>query len=161
MRLLDKKSTTPYPLYSTTLNGIDELIELEYPSKYFVLLLAADFSKMENEKITEIAKKLISKGLLYICAWGPDCERAHDSFDLAKVIWEEDNDKKRHAMSTWHSDESLEEALWFCVFNAIVDDEFWNECSTIVVAINEENWADIIENSLSDVSAFNDKMVKG
>lgn len=161
MKFHKSNAATPYPLYSASVVRIDELIELKYPSKYFTLLLAADFRKIENDLIIEIAKKLIYKGLAYICTWGPECKNAHGAFDIANVLWEEENGKKFHVMSTWHDDESLEEALWFCIFNATVDDEYWDHCSTIAVAINEKNWTETIDFSLTDVSAFDDRIVNG
>jgi hypothetical protein len=74
-------------------------------------------------------------------------------------MWVEERGKELHVMSTWHKDETLDEALWFGIFVAMVDDEFWDECSTIAVAIDENNWAEQIEANLCDVSAFNEKVV--
>ena len=154
-------AATPYPLYSTSMDSIGSLIDLSCPSEYFVLLLAADFTKVEYEALLDVAKRLIDKGLLYICTWGPGCEMAHGIFDRANVMWEEQNGKKHHVMSTGHDDEPLEEALWFCIFNATVEDEYWESCSIISVAINEEKWSKTIRESLSDVSAFDDRVVNG
>ncbi len=161
MKYHKSNAATPYPLYSAKVENIEELAQLRYPSKYFVLLLAADFAKIENDQIILIAKKLIDKGLAYICVWGPGCEAAHDAFDMANVLWEEERGKDHHVMSKWHDDEPFEEALWFSLFNAFVEDEFWNECSTIAATINDKIRAKIIDNSFADVSVFNKKMVNG
>ncbi len=161
MKFHKSNIATPYPLYSASIESIGELIDLVYPSEYFVLFLAADFNKIENDLLLDIAKKLIDKGLAYTCTWGPGCENAHAAFDLANVLWEEENGKEFHVMSTGHDDEPLIEALWFCIFIATVDDEYWGKCSTIVVSINEKNWTEIIDESLTDVSAFNDRIVNG
>lgn len=160
MKTYPKTDDLSYPIYSAMIESIDNLRDLEYPSKYFVLFLAADFQKIENEKLIATAKNLINQGLSYICAWGPECEYAHNAFDLANIMWEEDHSQNFRVMSTSHEDESLDEALWFCIFNAAVDDEFWDECSTIAVAINEKSWAETIETNLSDVAAFNDRVLK-
>ena len=161
MKFHKSNAATPYPLYSASVESIGELIELDFPSKYFVLLLAADFTNIGNNLLVDVAKRLIDKGLAYICTWGPGCEMAHGVFDLANVVWEKEKGKEYHVMSTWHHDEPLEEALWFCIFNATVDDEYWENCSTIIVAVNEVKWSETIDESLADVSAFNERIVNG
>ncbi len=161
MKTYRKNHAILYPLYSATIESLNELRDLKYPSKYFVLFLAADFQNIENKQIIEVAKTLIDHGLSYICTWGPGCDYAYGAFDRANVIWEEDPGKDFHVMSTSHEDETLDEALWFCIFNAAVDDKLWDECSTIAVAINEKSWAEKIETNLSDVAAFNDRVENG
>lgn len=161
MKFHESNAATLYPLYSTSIEGIGELIDLGSPSRYFVLLLAADFSNIDKDLLFDAAKRLIDKGLAYVCTWGPGCEMAHHVFDMANVLWEEENGSEYHVMSTWHHDESLEEALWFCIFNATVDDEYWDNCSTVSVAINNGGWYKTIAKSLADVSAFSKKITNG
>ncbi|MDH3560582.1 MAG: hypothetical protein OEN52_06475 [Gammaproteobacteria bacterium] len=61
-------------------------------------------------------------------------------------------------MSTWHANEELEETTWFAIYDAMVDDEYWDECSTIFVSVNNENWAKTIEASLSDITTNNTRI---
>lgn len=159
MKRYDKTDSIPYQFYSSKIENISELVDFEYPSTYFVLFLAANFNKIQNKAIFEIAKKLINRGLVYICTWGPGCEKAQDAIDLANVMWEKEQGKEFLVMSTSHKDESIDEALWFAIFLAIVGDEFWNECSTIAVTIEQNNWAQQIEANLCDVAALNEKVV--
>ena len=53
---------------------------------------------------------MLEQGIAYLCVWGTDCERVHDLFDLERMP---DEPKGRVVMTTWHSKESLSEALWF------------------------------------------------
>lgn len=158
MRAYDSNSESCYPLYEESVDSLVELLDVQYPTKYFVLLLAADYSIISSTEITNVAKKLIDKGLSYICAWGPECKKAHDAFDNANILWQEENGKELHVMSTWHTNEELEETIWFAIYDAMVDDEYWDECSTIFVSVNNENWAKTIEASLSDIPKLNEKL---
>ncbi len=158
MRAYDSDSESCYPLYRERVNSLVELLDIQYPTKYFVLLLAGDYSNISSTEITNVAKKLIDKGLSYICAWGPECEKAHDAFDNANILWQEENGKEFHVMSTWHANEELEETIWFAIYNAMVDDEHWDKCSTIFVSVNNESWAKTIEESLSDIPKLNEKL---
>lgn len=159
MKAHKTESAVVYPVYSATVERLPDLLELSYPSKHFVLLIAADFDNVPSEEITKIAKQLIDKGLAYICAWGPSCEKAHDAFDLANVLWEEETGKEFHVMSTWHSKEPIEEALWFALYSAFVDEEIWENTTTVCISVANPEWQKIIQQSLSDIKTFNEKMV--
>jgi len=130
-----KDDAIAFPTYSLEIAHFRELSEVSFPSKYFVLLLAADYSTLTEKEISDIAQLLITKGLKYILCWGNDCEKAHDAFDLGNILWEEENATENHVMSTWHNDESFEEVLWFCLYNASPDDEFWEKTSIVVVSV--------------------------
>ncbi len=117
-------SKTPLPIYTEWVADIKATLEIEFPTEYVVLFWAADFRLIAGSEIVDLAKSLLFKGIHYVCCWGPECEKAHDCFDEAKVILEIDNGFERHVMTTWHSDESLDEALWFCIYNATPEDEF-------------------------------------
>jgi hypothetical protein len=159
MKSYPTESSVVYPVYSATVERLQDLVELPYPSKHFVLMLAADFNNMSSEEITKVAKRLIDKGLAYICTWGPSCEEAHDAFDLANILWEDETKKEFHVMSTWHSEEPIQEALWFALFSAFVDEKIWEQTSTVCVSIANQEWYKIIEHSLSDIKMFNENMV--
>lgn len=107
-----------------------------------------DATGISNEKLLEGAEQLLRKGAVYVCAWGPDCERVHDCFDeiiASKAL--ESSDKV--IMTTWHSKEGLEDALWFFLNVAYPDDAFKPDCRQwIAVAIQNENWAAIIDKAL-------------
>lgn len=57
---------------------------LESLSKHFVLFLAADATSLDDATLRRLARVLLSRGLAYLCAWGPDCSRVHDQFDLER-----------------------------------------------------------------------------
>lgn len=73
-------------------------------------------------------------GLAYLCAWGPDCERVHDIFDEEDLARGLERGTHDVIMTTWHNDESLEEALWFFVHSASPADGYVHGCADWVIA---------------------------
>jgi hypothetical protein len=91
--------------------SLDEVLStLEPISANYVLFLACDATSLSDESLQNSAKRILDRGMVYLCAWGPDCERLHDQFDVERV---QNEPSGRVVMTTWHSKESLSEALWF------------------------------------------------
>src|SRR6266436_4790686 len=84
-----------------------------HSSANFGLFVALNANGVADDSILQSAKKLLSKGLACLCTWGPDCERVHDLFDVAARGINSALSGDNVIMTTWHSSESLEEALWF------------------------------------------------
>lgn len=148
------KSQYNYPVYSDMVQRIEDLIGLEFPSEKFILFLAADFASIDPQLIAEIGKGLIAKGLVYVCTWGPDCEKAHDAFDHGTYKFEEETGTDFHLMTSWHENESLDGALWYGVFSAFAPDEFLTETAIFCVTISNSTWNDRIQELLADINAF-------
>ena len=95
----------------------------------------------------------MAKGLVYLVAWGPDCERVHNLFDTIDA--EENPETDTVIMTTWHSEESLEEALWFALFSAWPAPPYDQDCSsTVAVTIANTSWGDAVESYLGDVNSL-------
>ena len=126
------------------------------PTKRFRLLIAADARKVSTEAISAFATAAMNAGMVYCCVWGPDCERVHDIIDEVEV--EDDIGIRRYAgpnpndviMTTWHSDESLADAVEFFTLCAIPsegfleDSEFW-----LAISVANPEWQGAIENALA------------
>jgi hypothetical protein len=102
-------------------------------TKYFVALLAWDSVVVPSSELSRIARLLLEAGCVYFCCWGGGCERLHDSIDeeyasRGMTV----NDDESTIMTTWHEDETLEEASWFVAQCAYPDDRFANECETVL-----------------------------
>ena len=121
--------------------------ELELPSKHFCLLLAGDAQGVSEESIGSVAEQALTGGCVYLCAWGPDCERVHDWFD---VKFEQRNiaDATPNApvvITTWHEKETLDSALTFLTRDAVPDDAFAATCrSSLVVVVGNSEWAAVV-----------------
>jgi hypothetical protein len=130
-----------------TVPNLEDLpLALEQVSRYYALFLAVDATLINNEALGKTAKSLLERGCVYFCAWGPDCERVHDQFDLQRMPKEP---KGMVVMTTWHSKESLSNALWFFASCAEPGEGFESECTDwVAVSVREEAWRQIIQKGL-------------
>jgi hypothetical protein len=145
-------------LHSERVADFEALGRLVPPSAQTVLLIVADSREVPVEVIACAAERLLAAGLIYVCVWGPDCERVHDIFDevhigdgtvAPEIEW----------MSTWHDDEPLEEAIWFFSNGASPPDGEMDGVSYLAVTIGNDAWADTVERALSDRDAFVARML--
>lgn len=123
-------------------------ISLALPAKRFRLFVAADTTQVPTAEISDFAQAALSRGMVYLCAWGQGCERFHDIVD--DVIGEDDVGARRFAgpnlddvvMTTWHDDEGLEDALTFFATTAFPTDGFLEDSSyRLVVCVGNSEWA--------------------
>lgn len=84
------------------------------PSPHYGLFIASDSAQVPDDAIYQAALIAARSGLAYLSTWGPECGRVHDIFDQAIIeqLGGEYPDG-RVVLTTWHSDEPLNEALWF------------------------------------------------
>jgi len=86
------------------------------PSRVVVVVEAAvsiDWQSLVSDWI-------VQSGCLYMMAWGVNCSSWDDSVDVANLEAFNFNEipDDKFVMTTWHSDEPLEEAFWFSKNNA-------------------------------------------
>ena len=160
MKKADNNSNNPYPVFFDHVTKIRDVGSVTFPTHYFTLLLCADFESCTVEDLSSLAKDLMETGNLYFCAWGPGCEKAHDIYDETFVLREIERGERLHVMTTWHENDSLADALWFLLYNAMVDDDQWEECSTVVITVGNEEWRDEVANSLSDIAGFIERVLE-
>ncbi|MCW8855895.1 MAG: hypothetical protein OQJ95_00920 [Kangiella sp.] len=149
-----RKPSSPFPVFISELDSLIEVRNLEVETKYFTLFLAADYTEMNNEEMTKLAKQLIDKGLRYVCCWGEQSTLGDTAFDMGNILWEEQNDTDLHVMTTWH-DEPLAEAVWFWLYNGTPDDEFWSQCSAIAVNVSGVAQSSELERLIADSDYLN------
>lgn len=107
---------------------------LVLPSPRFVLLLVWDASAAKVPTISDVATKLLAAGCVCACTWGSDCERVHDIFDECIVgDGSADPDTTPLIQTTWHTADSLEDALWFALEVAEPDPDVAAGCGTLLV----------------------------
>jgi hypothetical protein len=116
----------------------------------FVCLLAWDARAVGVEEISAIARQLLDAGAVYVCVWGPDCERVHDIIDAESVGPNPEVTTDSVVMTTWHADESLADALNFVRVAAVPDDRHAEGCgSTLGIAIGSPQWTAEIRDAFS------------
>jgi hypothetical protein len=114
--------------------------ELHLLSERFCLLVAGNARGEDPQAIRAFASKALTAGCVYACAWGPGCELVHDTFD--STFNETENSSGPVVMTTWHEDESLEQALNFLMRDAWPSDIWIGSCRASVVAvIANDGWA--------------------
>ena len=84
---------------------------LPHARQYFSLLLAWDGPEHLNADEVDAITQLVDRGLIYFCAWGENCESVHDAVDHCDINRLQKVD--HIIMTTWHKDETLEEAMSF------------------------------------------------
>jgi hypothetical protein len=128
-------------IYLCSSETIESLVQqIVPPSPHFGLLLAVDARPLDADQIGYVAEDLVGKGLAYLCAWGPGCERVHDIFD--EIIVEMDPELNNGViLTTWHSKEPLQEALWFFVNSAFPNEAYEGTCHAWIAApVGRPEW---------------------
>jgi hypothetical protein len=104
--------------------------KLIIPSKRFRLFVAADVRSIDARTLADFGEMALKNGMVYFCAWGPDCERFHDVLDDVQLA--DDLGQRLFAgpspddtiMTTWHDNETLEDAVEFFKHWARPDEGF-------------------------------------
>lgn len=150
--------STHLPLRVASLPDLAAAERLRPGSDCFTALLLADTRSLSNAAIERVAFSLLCRGLTYLCAWGPGCERVHDIFDSVFI---EDGFSRngRRLMTTWHDGDPLDEALEFFITSAWPLDEDFNVCQSLVVVVGNDDWQEQVEEHLSNLPVFLDRMM--
>jgi hypothetical protein len=131
---------------------------IENPGPHFVAFVAADSTGTADEALDAFARSLLRQGASYVCAWGPGCDRLHDVVDVVQDEVADDPDAV--VMTSWHEDESLDEALWFALFATVPDQRYIETTdSVLVVVVAEAKWAAQIRGRLGNPKALSDAVV--
>jgi hypothetical protein len=140
------------------LTDFPERLSLSGPR--FACLLAWDARGVGVVDVSRFARKLLDSGAVYICCWGPDCERVHDIIDQEEIGPNPPPVADRVVMTTWHANQPLAEAIWY-VLHCYPDEAYaTGYASTIGVAIGSREWADEIRSAFSDPRKFNARMLQ-
>jgi hypothetical protein len=100
----------------------------------FVLLVA---SERRNVALPEQQARLwLNEGAAFVCAWGICSDAVEEVFDHAAYSPELGEPLSFTLMTTSHSDESLEEALWFAFYTAFAPDDLKHKLSSVVVLVD-------------------------
>jgi hypothetical protein len=101
----------------------------------FVLLLIMNGTQFDSPLIYSAAEKLLDNGMIYACVWGSECERVHDIIDQARFKRHPEETNNNVIITTWHAQESIEEAVWFFLNCAWPATAYQNTCSDWVAAV--------------------------
>jgi hypothetical protein len=139
-----------------------ELPELKWPTSVnlptnrFRLFVAADVSEVSANALADFARAALCSGMVYFCAWGRDCEKFHDIVD--EVIAHDYAGERKFAgptamdtvMTTWHENETREEALDFFTASAIPTEGLMpNSDYRLAICLSNPAWARKAKQSLA------------
>jgi hypothetical protein len=131
------------PIKVLSVEDISQLpMSLIREQEYFTLLLAWDSPTVDTPQIRDVFHALVDGGLAYFCAWGRKCEAAHDAVDAACLdLGIGLGDEDHLCVTTWHGDESLDEAFWFFSNLALPSEpDVFSDFERFAVAIGNQNW---------------------
>jgi hypothetical protein len=115
---------------------IDNLIDLAGgiagDSDQFILAIAADCSGRPAAEMIVAAEGLLASGARYVCCWGPQCSLLHDVFDECAGAL---NEGEGVVMTTWHDQETWEDALWFATHSAIPNPAYSEASASVAVVV--------------------------
>ena len=153
---LGNDKVTGRDLYLLGVPSLESLPErLTLATEHCVCLLASDASQLSTKLVFRAAEQLLAFGAVYICSWGPGCERVHDLFDEAVVGDGSGPSESPSIMTTWHETETLEEALWFALDAAAPADCFAKSCKSLVaISVASAEWSSIIRAAYTDPDAL-------
>ena len=130
-------------LFSLRLDSpVDLPTSLDVKSSHFVCVLAWDVTEVLSAVIGKFVDSLLDSGAVYICCWGPECERFHDIIDEELAAKNLNKENKPVIMTTWHDDEELTEVIEFGLTSTEPDEAFSSECNAFVaISVGSMYWA--------------------
>jgi len=162
VELVGNDSILQRDLFVLELDNPEEFPEdVALSSPRFACLLAWDARDVDAHRVRRLGRKLLDSGAVYICAWGPDCERVHDLIDAEEIGPNPPPVVDRVIMTTWHENEPLPEAVWFVLHNSWPDEAYESGCgSTLGVAIGSTAWATEIRSAFSNPREFTSRVLR-
>lgn len=117
-----------------------------FEGRPFTCFCAMDAKSVSDNALQLFCMALLRLGCAYLCTWGPDCERVHDVMDSVAVG---DNPPTRHAgcvMTTWHANDSLDEALDYFLTCTYPDEEYAPDgCDfALIISAGSSDWSAVI-----------------
>ena len=127
MEHLGRSQATGFEAYALAIPSPNALLDsFPFLCKNFTCFLAWNAVEMSPASTRSMMEKLLRLGCAYLCCWGHDCERRHDTMDDVIVgdgtsLWQDYD-----TMTTWHAEESLEDALDYFLDLASPTDCTWS-----------------------------------
>lgn len=141
-----------YLLEVTALEDLPHAIRTS--AERYACLVVADARPLSDGQMYRLAVGLLSGGAVYLCAWGPSCERVHDIFDDAVLMSETSQAEESVVMTTWH-DGPLDDALLFLLTGTRPAEAYADSCrANLVVVIGDAPGAEVVRRALTDPSQF-------
>lgn len=112
-------------------------IQIEFPYVCLVYSTQDDVTSDEMEKISDW---IISSGCRYAVCAGVDCSQWHDAIDWAYIASDPNYSppESQFIMTSWHTDETLEEIVWCWLMLTNYDDNIFENYLLLIVGEPED-----------------------
>jgi len=162
MKLIGKNRISEKNIYLSLLPEINTSSFPELPNQYFGAFLACHAKSFSDQAILEFADYLVKRGLAYVDCWGEDCERVHDLFDDVIIRNDPAETNESVRLTTWHSNTTLDEALWNFLNVSFPAADYWDECKTeVIVIVGNIDWARQIQTRVANQKILTLDVVEG
>jgi hypothetical protein len=86
---------------------------LQVSPPYVCLVYATE--TVSPQEMATVAEWLVSSGCKYAVCAGEQCSQWHDAIDLVGIVAdiESEPSHSQYIMTSWHTNESIEEVVWF------------------------------------------------
>ncbi len=144
------------PLYACHLSkASDGLPELSFDTPYFLCLIGGDFTKVPTVDLVHLISELLARGACYFVCWGTGCESFHDLIDDFLIGDDRYSSEDTVIMTTWHPDDSVEEALFYLLCAAWPSQGYADQASAkLALLINEPATYDVVSAALMQPAEF-------
>lgn len=137
--------------------------DLKLPTPKFLGFSVWDSKGTSNGEVNLISRRLLDAGCVALSVFGEGCKEFHDIFDQEAIADSSENsdDDESVIMTTWHSDDSFDDALWYGLFTAFASANYYDQCGvTLVLSIGAHGYREDLRRALDDVEGFHDRMVE-
>jgi hypothetical protein len=157
-------SLTGRELFLLAVMKPDDMPEtIELGCQHFACFIAWDCESASVEEISSVVEPLMRAGAAYFCTWGSGCQRVHDIVDELDAYPFNSIGAPEGSviMTSWHDDESLEEALHYFLTYTSPDEYFENTLkASLAISIGSDKWPSVIHDALRNTEVFRN-MVEG
>jgi len=138
-------------LFLLELASLDDLPEdLHVGGGYFLCLLALDARASSDDDLLTLARRILRRGAVFVCTWGPGCERVHDLVDQVDTELNPNSTEDSVVLTTCHADEPLSETLWFLLNAASPAEDYVADCrAALVITMGSSSWSSEVRMALS------------
>jgi hypothetical protein len=145
MRFLELESLDDWP----------DAMDLDPP--HFVLLLACDAARVKDPRLRDVARRAVEQGMVYLCAWGPECDRVETIFDEAGTDTVGGGDPEGTILTESDGEEPLGEVVRNAVRLVAPATDYEESCATtLVVTVGNESWAEEVRALLANPELMED-----
>ncbi len=125
--------------------------DLALPTAKFVLLLCCDARGVSDAALGGVARRALAQGMVYLCAWGPECDRVETVFEECAAAVGGSDEPESAILTESDGEEPLSQALRIAIREVAPATDFEASCgTTLVVCAGMPRRAETLRELLED-----------